>query len=166
MKRKCIINSNTFNQILMYSVEALLCLSFYCDLGEEIADTAKREVFEETGIRTEFVGVVSFRHQLGYRYGCGDFYFICLMRPISEDQQIQRCEQEIAACKWVDVSYTFCLFSWVWNFMFFLENNISWALKFIDFKFMCSYTVAVFIFINTNICCKAEAQNPRKLIPK
>lgn len=75
----------------------------YNYLGEEISDTAKREVLEETGIEVEFVGVVSFRHQLNYRYGCGDFYFICLMRPVHEDQQISKCDQEISACKWIDV---------------------------------------------------------------
>jgi len=73
--------------------------------GEEIADTAKREVREETGIDAEFIGVIAFRHQQKYRYGCGDFYFICLMRPSKTDQQINKCDQEIAACKWIDVRF-------------------------------------------------------------
>lgn len=77
--------------------------SFYI-LGEEIYETARREVLEETGIDTEFVGVISFRHQLSYRYGCADFYFICVMRPVNNDQTIKQCAQEIANCKWVDVS--------------------------------------------------------------
>lgn len=75
----------------------------HADKGEEIYETARREVLEETGIETEFVGVISFRHQLNYRYGCADFYFICVMRPVNNDQTINQCVQEIANCKWVDV---------------------------------------------------------------
>ncbi|XP_045172868.2 uncharacterized protein LOC123534617 isoform X2 [Mercenaria mercenaria] len=75
----------------------------HSDKGEEIFETAQREVREETGIETEFVGIISFRHQQNYRYGCSDFYFICVMRPINSDQKIQVCEQEIANCKWVDI---------------------------------------------------------------
>lgn len=75
----------------------------HADKGEEIFETAKREVLEETGIETEFVGITSFRHQQQYRYGCSDFYFICVMRPINSDQKIQTCVQEIADCKWIDI---------------------------------------------------------------
>lgn len=75
----------------------------HADKGEEIFETARREVLEETGIETEFVGVSSFRHQVNYRYGCADFYFICVMKPAKTDQTIKLCAQEIANCKWVDV---------------------------------------------------------------
>ena len=70
--------------------------------GEELGSAAKREVFEETGVETEFVSVLSFRHKLKFRFDCSDFYFICVMRPLSED--IDHCPQEIAQCRWLDVS--------------------------------------------------------------
>ncbi|KAL4223108.1 hypothetical protein ACF0H5_016581 [Mactra antiquata] len=75
----------------------------HADKGEDIFETAQREVREETGIETEFVGIVSFRHQTQYRYGCADFYFICLMKPINNQQTINACTQEIADCKWIDI---------------------------------------------------------------
>ncbi|KAH3894142.1 hypothetical protein DPMN_018300 [Dreissena polymorpha] len=72
-----------------------------------LGEAARREVLEETGIDTEFLGIICFRHMLNYRYGCSDFYYICLMRPVNAEQPIKKCEQEIAACKWMDVSSTY-----------------------------------------------------------
>jgi 8-oxo-dGTP pyrophosphatase MutT (NUDIX family) len=69
--------------------------------GEELADTAKREVFEETGVEAEFISVISFRHLHNFRYGCSDWYFVCLMKPITEE--IKPCPHEIGGCKWVEV---------------------------------------------------------------
>lgn len=71
------------------------------DKGEDIAQTAKREVYEETGIEAEFVSVICFRHQHNFRFGCSDFYFVCLMKPVGGE--IRPCPHEIAACKWIDV---------------------------------------------------------------
>ncbi|KAK3598957.1 hypothetical protein CHS0354_024629 [Potamilus streckersoni] len=73
----------------------------HADKGEDLADTAKREVLEETGVHCEFQSVIAFRHQHNYRYGCDDWYFVCLMRATSE--KIKTCEQEIAFCKWMDI---------------------------------------------------------------
>ena len=70
--------------------------------GEDIADAARREVFEETGIECEFVCVLTYRHQHNFRWRCSDFYFICLMKALSTD--IKRCTSEISECKWMDVS--------------------------------------------------------------
>lgn len=39
------------------------------EVGEDIADAAIREVFEETGVKTEFVTMLSFRHLHNYRFG-------------------------------------------------------------------------------------------------
>jgi ADP-ribose pyrophosphatase YjhB (NUDIX family) len=39
------------------------------DSGEDIADAAIREVFEETGVKTEFVTMLSFRHLHNFRFG-------------------------------------------------------------------------------------------------
>ena len=39
------------------------------DLGERLSDVAKREVFEETGVRATPVGVLCFRHMQGFKFG-------------------------------------------------------------------------------------------------
>jgi hypothetical protein len=57
------------------------------------------EVFEETGIETEFVCVLTFRHMHGYHFGCSDFYFVCLLRPLQSglgNDDINREETEIS----------------------------------------------------------------------
>ena len=61
-----------------------------------------REVREETGIDTEFRGIINFRHQHNYQFGCSDFYFVCLLRPTT--RRISMCRNEIARCAWMDVS--------------------------------------------------------------
>ncbi|RDD36543.1 Nudix hydrolase 8 [Trichoplax sp. H2] len=72
------------------------------EAGEEIMETAKREVFEETGIHTEFESLLCFRHLHNFRFGCSDIYFICLMKPLNEDIQIDK--GEIGACKWLNIN--------------------------------------------------------------
>lgn len=99
----------TLSEIKLRFFGIKLILIFFLS-GENIFETARREVVEETGIETEFVGIISFRHQQNYRYGCGDFYFICVMRPANNDQTINMCTQEIADCKWVNVSTFCCVF--------------------------------------------------------
>jgi len=69
--------------------------------GEHLAEGVVREVYEETGVRTEFEAMVCFRHWHGYRYGKSDIYFICRLRPLSEAISIQ--EEEIAESLWMPV---------------------------------------------------------------
>lgn len=69
--------------------------------GEDLSQTAIRETLEETGIKTEFVSVLLFRHMHDYHFGAGDIYFACLLRPLSADVTIDTVE--IAAAKWMDV---------------------------------------------------------------
>ncbi|XP_071944993.1 nucleoside diphosphate-linked moiety X motif 6-like [Antedon mediterranea] len=71
------------------------------DPGEDLGVTAKREVFEETGIDSEFISLVSFRHQHGFRFGQSDLYFICEMKALSSE--ISVCKHEITDCIWMDV---------------------------------------------------------------
>jgi len=71
------------------------------DPGEHIADAAKREVLEETGIRTEFLSLVCFRHWHGYRFGKSDIYFVCRLKPVSFD--ITPDPREIAEALWMPV---------------------------------------------------------------
>jgi hypothetical protein len=50
------------------------------DLGEDLGQTACREVMEETGVVTEFVSLVAFRHQHGNAFGASDSAPVCLRR--------------------------------------------------------------------------------------
>ena len=70
--------------------------------GEELWETAIRETFEETGVKTEFVAMLCFRHMHEYRWGTDDLYFACLLRPLTTDVTIN--PTEIADAKWMDVS--------------------------------------------------------------
>jgi ADP-ribose pyrophosphatase YjhB (NUDIX family) len=69
------------------------------DPGEYVHEAAVREVFEETGIRTEFVSVLSMRHMPDARMGNGDIYITCLLKALSVNITIQ--EDEIADAKWI-----------------------------------------------------------------
>ena len=69
------------------------------NLGEEFGQAAIREVQEETGIKSSFVSIVSFRHQHRLAFGRSDIYVICRLRP--ESDKITIDEKEIAACKWM-----------------------------------------------------------------
>lgn len=71
------------------------------DQGEYIHDAAVREVYEETGIKTEFVSMVAMRQMANARWGKMDLYFVCLLRPLSSEIKIQ--QEEIHAAKWIDV---------------------------------------------------------------
>lgn len=71
------------------------------DAGEDIGEAARREVFEETGIKAEFVSILAFRHQHNFRHGCSDLYFVSLMK--AKTTEIKPCRQEIAECCWMDV---------------------------------------------------------------
>ncbi|KAA8522189.1 hypothetical protein F0562_012862 [Nyssa sinensis] len=67
--------------------------------SEEIFTGAVREVKEETGIDTEFVEVVAFRHAHNVAFEKSDLFFICMLRPLSA--QIIVDDQEIQAAKWM-----------------------------------------------------------------
>ena len=75
-------------------------------IGEELGETARREVLEETGIDSEFIGVLCMRHLHGFRYNCSDFYYVCLMKALNTD--IKKCDQELQECTWMDVCIPPC----------------------------------------------------------
>jgi 8-oxo-dGTP pyrophosphatase MutT (NUDIX family) len=77
------------------------------DPNEEIGSCAEREVFEETGVKCEFVAILGFRHMHGYRFGKSDIYFICLMKPITKE--IIKDDHEIDKCQWVPLSEYFAM---------------------------------------------------------
>lgn len=68
-------------------------------------ETSVREVFEETGIRSEFCSVIAFRQQHNYptAFGRSDLYVICRLRPLT--YEINACKDEIKMCQWLDLSY-------------------------------------------------------------
>jgi ADP-ribose pyrophosphatase YjhB (NUDIX family) len=69
--------------------------------GEHIADGVVREVFEETGIRTEFQGLVGFRHHHSGQFGTSNIYAVCLLTPLGYDIVID--EAEISEAVWMPV---------------------------------------------------------------
>ncbi|CAN0386118.1 unnamed protein product [Ectocarpus sp. 12 AP-2014] len=75
------------------------------DVGEGIGEAAVREVWEETGVMTEFRSVLSMRHQHEMQFGNSDLYFICrLMLPKDTGAgalDINKCNHEIADACWM-----------------------------------------------------------------
>ncbi|TKY55484.1 Nudix hydrolase 8 [Spatholobus suberectus] len=67
--------------------------------AEEIYTGAVREVKEETGIDTEFIEVIAFRHAHNVAFEKSDLFFICLLRPLSSKIIVD--DHEIAAAKWM-----------------------------------------------------------------
>ncbi|WVZ74376.1 hypothetical protein U9M48_022564 [Paspalum notatum var. saurae] len=85
--------------------------------AEEIFTGAVREVKEEAGVRdgfherndglralymqidTEFVELIAFRHAHNVAFQKSDLFFICMLRPLSSDINID--ETEIQAAKWM-----------------------------------------------------------------
>ncbi|XP_038694858.1 nudix hydrolase 8-like isoform X2 [Tripterygium wilfordii] len=67
--------------------------------SEEIFTGVVREVKEETGIDTEFVEVVAFRHAHNLAFDKSDLCFVCILRPLST--QIIVDDSEIQDAKWM-----------------------------------------------------------------
>ncbi|XP_027027518.1 nucleoside diphosphate-linked moiety X motif 6 isoform X2 [Tachysurus fulvidraco] len=71
---------------------------------ENIGDTAVREVFEETGIRSEFRSLLSIRQQHHHpgAFGNSDMYLICRLAPVTYN--INFCKHECLRCEWMDLA--------------------------------------------------------------
>lgn len=69
------------------------------NLGEEISDAAEREIFEETGIKTQFQSVLTFRHSHKVQFDRSDIYIICQLKPITTDIIV---DDEIETAQWMD----------------------------------------------------------------
>ncbi|KAE8702438.1 Nudix hydrolase 8 [Hibiscus syriacus] len=67
--------------------------------SEEIFTGSVREVKEETGIDTEFVEVVAFRHVHNVAFEKSDLFFICILKPLSTEIMVD--DHEIEAAKWM-----------------------------------------------------------------
>ena len=76
--------------------------------GESLPIAVRREIFEETGVETEFVSLIAVRHVqpsdvFRGAFNCSDFYFVALMKPVGSTD-INMCTREIQDAKWMDVS--------------------------------------------------------------
>ncbi|KAJ4980690.1 hypothetical protein NE237_031527 [Protea cynaroides] len=71
------------------------------DEGEDICKAAVREVKEETGIDAEFVEVLAFRQSHQSFFGKSDLFFVCMLKPLSFDIQMQ--DVEIEAAQWMPI---------------------------------------------------------------
>ncbi|KAF7840513.1 nudix hydrolase 2-like [Senna tora] len=69
------------------------------DQGEDICAAAVREVKEETGVDSEFVEILAFRQSHMSFFEKSDLFFLCMLRPLSFDIQMQ--ELEIEAAQWM-----------------------------------------------------------------
>lgn len=67
--------------------------------SEEIFTGAVREVKEETGIDTEFLEVIAFRHAHNVAFEKSDLFFICMLKPLSTHIVVD--DLEIEAAKWM-----------------------------------------------------------------
>lgn len=74
------------------------------EVGEDIGVTAEREVFEETGVKTECRGILAFRQQHRHpgAFGRSDLYFVCHLVPLTFD--LNPCPTEIEECRWIGLS--------------------------------------------------------------
>ncbi|KAK2848804.1 hypothetical protein Q5P01_008638 [Channa striata] len=74
------------------------------DPGENIGATAVREVFEETGVRSEFRSLLSIRQQHCHpgAFGMSDMYVICRLSPLTH--AINFCTRECLRCEWLDLA--------------------------------------------------------------
>ncbi|KAJ4956142.1 hypothetical protein NE237_012925 [Protea cynaroides] len=70
--------------------------------SEEIFAGVVREVKEETGIDTEFVEVIAFRHAHNVAFRKSDLFFICMLRPLSTEIKVDNLE--VQAAKWMPLT--------------------------------------------------------------
>jgi 8-oxo-dGTP diphosphatase len=74
----------------------------HIDDRENISNALKREVFEETGIDVEFDSIVSLGHFIPGQFNESNLYVICRAKTLSNEINIQDCE-EIIEAKWIDI---------------------------------------------------------------
>lgn len=69
--------------------------------GEHLAEGAIREVFEETGIRTEFRGLIGMRHHHRGQFGASNIYAVCRLSPLNHDIRLDN--EELEKALWMPV---------------------------------------------------------------
>ena len=73
----------------------------YVNLGEELHTAAIREVWEETGIKTSYSGMLGFRHSHNILFGRGDLYFICKLEALTHEITV---DDEVEDARWMDIA--------------------------------------------------------------
>lgn len=71
--------------------------------NENIADGVVREIQEETGVKTEFEGLICIRHHHYGQFKTSNFYIVCLLKPLTKEIVID--ESEIGKAEWMQVDY-------------------------------------------------------------
>jgi 8-oxo-dGTP diphosphatase len=67
--------------------------------GEHLADGVIREVFEETGIRTDFGGLLGIRHHHRGQFGASNIYAVCRLIPLNFNIRLD--ESELSKALWL-----------------------------------------------------------------
>lgn len=71
------------------------------DRGETFEEATCREVLEETGVPCDFESILTFWHRHGLKWDKSDLYYVCLLRPRSEE--LTACPVEVSAAAWMHV---------------------------------------------------------------
>ena len=75
--------------------------SGYMNRQETVCDAMIREIFEETGVKTEFNGLVSIHERKDFIFGSGALFIVGLLKPLSKT--INRCDNELEDCDWLPI---------------------------------------------------------------
>ena len=62
-----------------------------------------REVREETGVTSQFAGIVGLRETLNFKFGASDFYFVCVLTSEAEQSVSIEDVAEVSLAEWVDL---------------------------------------------------------------
>jgi len=71
------------------------------DRGESFREASTREVFEETGVRTEFRSLMAFWHRHRLTWSQSDLYFVARLHPLSHEIEPQI--SEISEARWMPI---------------------------------------------------------------
>src|SRR5699024_8984861 len=76
----------------------------YAEPGEDIFETAIREVYDEPGLKCGFHSLLTFRHRHKGAFGCSDLYAVCLLLCETENCTQKKCDVEIEDCRWFELN--------------------------------------------------------------
>ena len=65
---------------------------------------AEREIYEETGVKGEFQGILAMREYTDYKWGATDLSIVCVLKPIGDETIDVHDKVEISEAKWIPLS--------------------------------------------------------------